>query len=141
MSIRRDQVLFLLVFPCSYLFSAVVALLALVIFLVVVGILVGGLAGGLKSRHNLGCGSVSFWKFDDTNHCNVTMGSRTFLVHIPPTYDTNVRHPVVLSFHGYGDNDTFQERITGFSESNLQIDGRVREGKMSINPILTWTLH
>jgi polyhydroxybutyrate depolymerase len=109
-------------------------------FLAAVGVLIGGLIGGLKSRRknfNSGCGSASAWKFDDTNHSNVTMGSRTFLVHVPPTYDFNVQHPVVLSFHGYGDNDTFQELITGFSESHLQIDGRVREGNMSIHSILT----
>jgi hypothetical protein len=33
---------------------------------------------------------------------------------------------MVLSYHGYGDNDAFQELITGFSEPGVQINGKVR---------------
>ena len=121
----------------SYLSSLLVVLLALVIFLVVSGALIGGLVGILNKRHedtnpppsvpnNSGCGSVSAWKFDDTNHSNVSMGDRSFLVHIPPSYDINTYYPTVFSFHGYGDNETLQELITGLSEPNVQINGQVR---------------
>lgn len=39
------------------------------------------------------------------------MGDRSFLVHVPPTYNYQTQYPVVLSFHGYGDNDTWQVRL------------------------------
>jgi len=101
-------------------------LLGVVIFLVVAGALIGGLVGGLINRNRIksGCGSTSAWQFDSTSHSNVTMGNRTFFVHLPPSYNMNTRYPVVLSFHGNGDNETWEEHITGLSEPNLQINGQ-----------------
>jgi len=52
------------------------------------------------------------------------MGNRSFLVHLPPSYNYNVQYPVVLSFHGYGDNATWQDHITGLSEPGIQINGQ-----------------
>jgi hypothetical protein len=100
-----------------------------VIFLAVIGALIGSLIGGSKNKYDKdksGCGSVPTWKFDDTNHSNVIMGHHTFLVHLPPLYDSNIMYPVILSFHGYGDNNTFQEHIMGLSEPKLKINGQVR---------------
>ncbi|KAF7977237.1 hypothetical protein HWV62_4341 [Athelia sp. TMB] len=70
-----------------------------------------------------GCGSNSSWTPDETGHVNVTMGERSFLVHVPATYDASRAHPLVLSFHGFKANDVKQEEITGFSAKGLTING------------------
>ena len=88
-------------------------------------VLIGGLVGGLKHRDTSGCGLTSAWTFDADGHYNATMGNRSFLVHVPPSYTSNTPYPVVLSFHGYGDDDTWQEHITGFSEPGIQINNQV----------------
>lgn len=89
-------------------------------------VLIGGLVGGLKNRDTSGCGLTSAWTFDANGHYNATMGNRSFLVHVPPSYTSNTQYPVVLSFHGYGKNDTWQEHITGLSEPSVQINNQVR---------------
>ncbi|KZP08568.1 carbohydrate esterase family 1 protein [Athelia psychrophila] len=101
--------------------------IAATVVLIVLAALIGGLVGGLVSKHKRnevksGCGRNSGWVFDDTNHGNITMGDRSFFVHRPANYDVNTQYPVVLSFHGYGDNDTFQELITGLSEPYIRIN-------------------
>jgi hypothetical protein len=73
-----------------------------------------------------GCGSPSPWKFDSTHHSNRTIGDRSFYVHIPASYDQNVPHAVVLSFHGFKGDDVQQEKISGFSAHGLKINGQVR---------------
>jgi len=73
-----------------------------------------------------GCGVSSPWKFDSTYHSNRTLGDRSFYVHIPESYDSNIPHAVVLSFHGNNKNDAQQERISGFSQQGLTINNRVR---------------
>jgi poly(3-hydroxybutyrate) depolymerase len=80
------------------------------------------LAGATAS----GCGAASPWTFDSTQHSNQTIGDRAFLVHIPDSYDSSVPHAVVLSYHGFKGNDTQQEEISAFSESGLEINGKVR---------------
>ncbi|KAJ7764621.1 alpha/beta-hydrolase [Mycena maculata] len=71
-----------------------------------------------------GCRSASSWKFDDTNHANITLGDRSFLVHIPTTYHPTTQHALVVSYHGFKANDVKQEEITGFSEEGLTLNGR-----------------
>lgn len=72
-----------------------------------------------------GCGSVPSWKFDANNHANVTMGDRSFLVHIPASYAPKTHHPVVVSFHGFKENDLHQEKISGFSGKGIKLNGKV----------------
>jgi hypothetical protein len=50
----------------------------------------------------------------------------SFYVHIPASYNPNVPHAVVLSFHGFKEDDVQQEEISGFSQSGLEINDRVR---------------
>lgn len=73
-----------------------------------------------------GCGSNLSWTFNAENHFNHTIGDRSFLVHIPAKYNFNTTHPVVFSFHGYGEDGLEQERISGFSEERNLIDGKVK---------------
>jgi poly(3-hydroxybutyrate) depolymerase len=72
-----------------------------------------------------GCGLAPAWQFDDDNHVTVTMGGRSFLVHIPVAYNANTPHAVVLSFHGFKENGLKQETISGFSEKGLRLNGKV----------------
>jgi hypothetical protein len=72
-----------------------------------------------------GCSGTSTWKFDSTHHSNRTIGNRSFYVHIPPNYKSNVAHAVVLSFHGYKNSALKQEKISGLSNRGLTINGKV----------------
>jgi hypothetical protein len=85
-----------------------------------------GIPQTAESLTSSGCGVSSPWKFDSTYHSNRTLGDRSFYVHIPESYDSNVPHAVVLSFHGNEKNDAQQERISGFSRQGLTINSRVR---------------
>ena len=42
--------------------------------------------------------------------------TRTFIVHVPSTYDIRHLYPVVLSFHGYGGHATDMDHSSGFSQ-------------------------
>ena len=89
-----------------------------------------------KSR---GCGAPSPWKFDRTNHINRTIGDRSFYVHIPPSYNPNTAHAVVLSFHGYKGSDLNQETISAFSQKGLTVNRKVGSDIMgSIVNLLHW---
>jgi poly(3-hydroxybutyrate) depolymerase len=78
------------------------------------------------SSASSGCGSTTAWQFDADNHSNVTMEDRSFLVHIPAAYNANTPHAVVLSFHGFQEDDLNQEMISGLSEKGLKLNGKVR---------------
>ncbi|KAJ6450221.1 hypothetical protein DFH09DRAFT_1066419 [Mycena vulgaris] len=71
-----------------------------------------------------GCTSSTSWTFDSKNHSNQTIGNRSFLVHVPAKYNPRTAYPVVLSFHGYGESDMTQEKITGLSTDGYLIDGK-----------------
>jgi poly(3-hydroxybutyrate) depolymerase len=49
---------------------------------------------------------------------------RSFRLHLPSGYNEQSEFPTVLSFHGKGDSDVWQEHITQLSESDLRIDGK-----------------
>jgi hypothetical protein len=72
-----------------------------------------------------GCGFTPVWQFDAHNHANITAGDRSFLVHIPASYDPTTPHAVVLSFHGYKGNDLKQEKISEFSAKGIRLNGKV----------------
>jgi hypothetical protein len=57
---------------------------------------------------------------------NVTTGDRSFRVHIPVSYDASTPHAMVLSFHGFKRNDVNQEKISGFSDKGIKLNGKVR---------------
>jgi hypothetical protein len=72
-----------------------------------------------------GCGVHSPWKFDSTHHSNRSIGDRSFYVHIPPSYNPNVPHAVVLSYYGYEEDDVIQEKISAFSQQGFLINNQV----------------
>src|ERR1700685_2299074 len=69
-----------------------------------------------ESKAKSGCGSAPTWNFYADNHANITMGDRSFLVHIPAAYDVTSPHAVVLSFHGFKRNDLRQEKVSRLLE-------------------------
>ncbi|KAJ7201083.1 carbohydrate esterase family 1 protein, partial [Mycena pura] len=71
-----------------------------------------------------GCSQASLFQFDDTNHANITLGGRSFLVHIPAKYDPATPHALVVSYHGFKSNAKEQERITGLSAQGLTLNGK-----------------
>lgn len=78
-----------------------------------------------SSNGTAGCSANTTWQFDAENHMNVTMGNRSFLVHIPADYSATTPHAMVISYHGFKDNDIKQEKITGLSDKGLTLNGRV----------------
>jgi len=44
--------------------------------------------------------------------------TRTYMIHIPPSYDGSNPTPLVISLHGYGGNARSSEEVTGFTEKS-----------------------
>ena len=88
----------------------------------------GGISYTTASKATSGCGLAPTWDFDEDNHANITIGDRSFLVHIPAAYDATSPHAVVLSFHGFKRNDLKQEKVSGLSEKGLKLNGKVWAG-------------
>ncbi|KAF7290041.1 hypothetical protein HMN09_01309100 [Mycena chlorophos] len=86
-----------------------------------------------------GCSGNSSWTFDTTNHSNQTLattnGIRSFWVHIPASYNASLAHPVVLSFHGYDEDERINEDATGFSKEGLLIAGT---GLVAVYPLAAY---
>ncbi|CAK5278313.1 unnamed protein product [Mycena citricolor] len=71
-----------------------------------------------------GCSQPSTWQFSASGHKNLTLGDRSLLVHIPKDYDPSMAHALVVSFHAFKMNGAEQERISGFSEPGLRLNGK-----------------
>jgi poly(3-hydroxybutyrate) depolymerase len=100
------------------------------------------------STEKCGCNTTSPWRFDSTHHINISIGDRSFYVYISPSYHSSRQHPVVLSYHGYSDNETHQEKISGFSDPTIRINnlsiiavypaGAYGPGKFGKGPKRAW---
>ncbi|KAF7985572.1 hypothetical protein HWV62_3847 [Athelia sp. TMB] len=95
----------------------------------------GGGSPSAPTTGSSGCNSTSQWTFDETGHANITMGNRTFYVHAPANYDNNRAHSVVLSFHGYSEDEANQELITGLSQAGIWINNM---GIIAVYPAGAW---
>lgn len=71
------------------------------------------------------CGGKLAWNFSKSGHHNRTLDGRSFWVHIPDTYNHSVQQPLILSYHGFKGSDIKQERLSGFSDSGISINGKV----------------
>ncbi|KAJ7072928.1 alpha/beta-hydrolase [Mycena amicta] len=89
----------------------------------------------LRSVAVLGCNANSSWVFDATNHSNQTLGTRSFWVHVPPSYNASTAHPLVVSFHGYDEDERIHEEATGFSKEKLLIAGK---GLIAVYPLAAY---
>lgn len=75
------------------------------------------LPSGTAPMRSAGCGSTPLLQPGTTATFHLAIGglSRSFLVHLPPTYVSHDPEPLVLSFHGTGSSAAAQARVTGFS--------------------------
>lgn len=51
--------------------------------------------------------------------------NRTYLIHIPVTYNQNTASPLIFSFHGRDHNSSYQEELSGFSRPDWNPDAIV----------------
>ena len=51
------------------------------------------------------------------------VSTRGYRLHLPKTYDTNKKVPVILSFHGRGKDAKFQEELSQFSNATYGFHG------------------
>lgn len=88
-----------------------------------------GLAILNDRRLSSGCGSTPSWSFNKEGHHTRSLNGRSYLVHIPASYNVNTSHPTVLSFHAFEEDPQNQELISGFSAAGLEINGTVSTSK------------
>ena len=48
---------------------------------------------------------------------------RRYRLHLPPSYDSNTKYPLILSFHGRGKDGKSQEELSQFSNASYKFDG------------------
>lgn len=77
-------------------------------------------ASPLEKRGSPGCGKYhSFvgqtreFSFDSSG------GSRTYRIHLPSNYDTNTPKPLLIAYHGAGNNPAAFESETRFSDESI----------------------
>ncbi|WP_028935402.1 alpha/beta hydrolase family esterase [Pseudonocardia spinosispora] len=68
-----------------------------------------------------GCGHATQIPTDQTVQRTVESGglSRTYTVHLPPSYQQDTAAPLVLSFHGHKRTSAYQEKLSEFSTQNV----------------------
>lgn len=79
---------------------------------------VTSLSSGAVPLPSAGCGSsIQLMRMGTTARFQLPFGSmsRSFSVHLAPSYVPTTPEPLVLSFHGTGSSASVQERATGFS--------------------------
>ncbi|KAF2999278.1 hypothetical protein E8E13_003899 [Curvularia kusanoi] len=78
---------------------------------------------------NCGCGKplpegIELDKSVDlTINSSSGLATRGYRLHLPKTYDTNKKVPLILSFHGRGKNAEFQEALSQFSNATYGFEG------------------
>ena len=89
-------------------------------------------SGAAPVTESAGCGKslAANLAVGNTTTRTITSGGskRTYLVHVPASYDTTKPAPVVLNFHGFGSNPEKQNNITAF------VPMSEREGFILVTP-------
>lgn len=60
---------------------------------------------------------------DLTINSSSGVSPRKYRLHLPKSYDTNAKVPLILSFHGRGKNAKSQEELSQFSNATYGFDG------------------
>jgi poly(3-hydroxybutyrate) depolymerase len=86
-------------------------------------LLSAALPDGTIAARSSGCGkALSSGLMGGGHSHNISISSggrnRSFLLHLPPRYRSNVSAPVIFSFHGRGKNALEQELLSQFSNSS-----------------------
>jgi poly(3-hydroxybutyrate) depolymerase len=87
------------------------------------------ISGTLVEDVKSGCGSSLPEGVELDRSVNLTIDSssgvstRGYRLHLPESYDTNTKVPLILSFHGRGKDAKFQEELSQFSNATYGFDG------------------
>ena len=85
-----------------------------------VGHIVPIFGGVVSTRGSAGCGTPHTVDGASTNHSVSTNGGkRDYRLHLPHSYDMNSPAPVVISYHGHGQNMVEQETLSQFSNDAI----------------------
>ncbi|KAJ4353083.1 hypothetical protein N0V95_003678 [Ascochyta clinopodiicola] len=88
-----------------------------------------GLSGATAEDVKCGCGSSLPQGVELDTSINLTISSssgvspRGYRLHLPESYDTNTKVPLILSFHGRGKDAKFQEELSQFSNATYGFNG------------------
>ena len=100
----------------------------------------------IRTRGSAGCGTPHTVDGASHNHSISTNGGkRDYRLHLPGSYDPDTPAPVVISYHGHGQNMVEQETLSQFSNNAINpnmiavypqgLKGRVSRTLSSLSPI------
>ncbi|KAL1608967.1 hypothetical protein SLS59_002159 [Nothophoma quercina] len=88
-----------------------------------------GISGASVTYEKSGCGGSLPEGIELDKSVNLTISSssgvstRGYRLHLPKTYDTNKKVPLILSYHGRGKDAKFQEELSQFSNATYGFEG------------------
>lgn len=88
-----------------------------------------GISGASFTDEESGCGGSLPEGIELDKSVNLTISSssgvstRGYRLHLPKTYDTNKKVPLILSYHGRGKDAKFQEELSQFSNATYGFEG------------------
>ncbi|KZM27106.1 uncharacterized protein EKO05_0002877 [Ascochyta rabiei] len=88
-----------------------------------------GISCAIAEDVKCGCGSSLPQGVELDKSVNLTISSasgvstRAYRLHLPRSYDTNTKVPLILSFHGRGKDAKFQEELSQFSNATYEFKG------------------
>jgi len=93
-------------------------------------IVASSLASSVTAANSGGCGkdlpaaqSPPGGASHETDFTTSDGTARTYLIHIPSSYDKNTAVPLIFSFHGHGKNSSEQEGLSQFSNEQFNPNG------------------
>lgn len=100
----------------------------------------------IRTRGSAGCGTPHTVDGASHNHSVSTNGGkRDYRLHLPGTYDSDTPAPVVISYHGHGQNMVEQETLSQFSNDAINpnmiavypqgLKGKVSSSLLSLSQI------
>ncbi|KAJ4988662.1 hypothetical protein SVAN01_05795 [Stagonosporopsis vannaccii] len=90
---------------------------------------ISGMSCASAKRVPSGCGNplpegIELDKSVDLNISSSSgLSTRGYRLHLPKTYDTNTKVPLILSFHGRGKDAQYQEELSQFSNATYGFNG------------------
>lgn len=79
-----------------------------------------GAAIGVEKRASAGCSRTHDWAGQTHQYSfESSGGTRTYLIHLPANYQPGSPKPLIIAYHGSGDNMTNFEKTTRFSDPSV----------------------
>lgn len=91
-------------------------------FLVFLGVLTGVQSAAIECRGSSGCGKSHNFVGKTRQFSFKSSGgggTRTYRIHLPSNYDTRTAKPLMIAYHGHGNNPTKFEEETRFSDERV----------------------